>query len=114
MRSDRAQASVELVALLPLLAVLAAVAWQAVVAGQAVWLSGSAARAAARAAAVGGDPLLAARHALPPALRPGLRVRRPGDGAVTLALRVPAITGAGSLTTVHARARFAPQGGGGG
>jgi hypothetical protein len=36
---DRGQASVELVALLPLVAVLAAVMWQSVLAGQADWLA---------------------------------------------------------------------------
>ncbi|MEZ5122515.1 MAG: hypothetical protein R2736_13210 [Solirubrobacterales bacterium] len=36
---ERGQASVELVALLPLIALLGLLCWQAVVAGQAVWLS---------------------------------------------------------------------------
>ena len=45
----------ELVGVLPLVVIVCALLWQAVVTGQAVWLSGSAARAAARAAAVGGD-----------------------------------------------------------
>ena len=53
-----------MVALLPLVALLAMVLWQAAVAGQAVWLAGSAARAAARAHAVGGQPLNAARDVL--------------------------------------------------
>ncbi|MEA2226926.1 MAG: hypothetical protein QOF04_556, partial [Solirubrobacteraceae bacterium] len=48
---ERGQATVELVALLPLLMLVALAAWQGVVAGQAIWLSGSAARAAARAEA---------------------------------------------------------------
>ncbi|MGI9097391.1 MAG: hypothetical protein ACR2H2_02665, partial [Solirubrobacteraceae bacterium] len=46
---ERGQATVELVALLPLIAVLAGVMWQAAVAGQAVWLAGSATRADAPA-----------------------------------------------------------------
>ena len=53
-RGQTGQASVETVALLPLVVVVGALLWQAVVAGQALWLSGAAARAAARAAAVGG------------------------------------------------------------
>src|SRR4051794_11995649 len=78
---DRGQASVELVALLPLVAVLAAVMWQSVLAGQAVWLAGSAARAAARARAVGADPRVAARRVLPAALERGLVVTREHGGA---------------------------------
>ena len=58
------QASVELVALLPLLAAVALLAWQGVVAGQAIWLSGAAARAAARAFALGDDPTAAARSSV--------------------------------------------------
>ena len=106
---ERGQASVELVALLPLVLLLVALAWQAAVAGQAVWLSGAAARAAARAHAVGTDPAAAARASLPPALSRLVRVRRAPHGAIDLSLGVPAIVGSGRLATVHARARFAPQ-----
>jgi hypothetical protein len=53
LRSTRGQASVELVALLPLLALNALALWQGVVAAQAAWLAGGAARAAARAQALG-------------------------------------------------------------
>ena len=107
---DRGQASVELVAVLPLLALLVAVVWQAALVGQAIWLSGAAARAAARASAVGADPALSARAVLPRALRGGLSVRASRAGAVTLALRVPALVGGARLGTIHTRARFAPQG----
>src|SRR2546423_13636572 len=94
---QRGQASVELVALLPLLCVLVGLAWQAALAGQAVWLSGAAARAAARARAVGGDEVVAARAPLPPA--PGRlgRVRPARDGGVGLGPRVPAAGGRGGL-----------------
>src|SRR2546423_10815403 len=107
---QRGQASVELVGLLPLLVVLVGLAWQAALAGQAVWLSGAAARAAARARAVGGDEVAAARSSLPPALGRLVRVERAGDGGIELALGVPAVVGGGRLATVRARARFAPQG----
>src|SRR4051812_6314118 len=110
-RGSDGQAAVELVALLPLLAALAALAWQAVVAGQAVWLAGSAARAAARAQAVGGDPVVAARSALPRALARGVGVSRRSDGAVRVAVAVPAVVGGARLGSVHATARFAPQDG---
>ena len=67
------QATVELVALLPLMVVLGAVLWQAVLAGQAIWFAGSAARAAARASAIGADARAAARRVLPDHLEDGLR-----------------------------------------
>jgi hypothetical protein len=108
-REERGQAAVELVALLPLVGLLAALLWQALLAGETVWLSGGAARAAARAIAVGGDPLAAAHAVLPPRLERGLRVQRTPDGAVTLVLRVPAALGGGTIAPVTAHARFEAQ-----
>jgi hypothetical protein len=102
------QASVELAALLPLVVLVGALLWQAVVAGQALWLSGAAARAAARAAAVGGDAEAAARGALPPRLEDGLRIRSAGDG-IRVAVRVPSVLTSGSLATVQSRAAFPRQ-----
>jgi hypothetical protein len=107
---QRGQASVELVALLPVLAVVAGLLWQVVVAGQAVWLAGAAARAAARARAVGGDPAAAARGALPPRLERGLRVADAGDEGVRVVVRVPSVLTGGSLAGVTARAAFPGQG----
>lgn len=109
LRSDDGQATVELVALLPLVGLLVALLWQALLAGETVWLSGGAARAAARAVAVGADPADAARGVLPERLERGLRVDREADGAVTLVLRVPAALGAGTIAPVTARARFEAQ-----
>lgn len=82
---DEGSASVELVAAAPflLLAVLAAA--QVVLAGQALWSAGVAARAGARAALVGGSATAAARRALPPSLRAGARV----EVAAGVAVRVP-------------------------
>jgi hypothetical protein len=102
------QASVETVALLPLVALCGALLWQAVVAGQALWLSAAAARAAARAAAVGGDAEAAARGALPPRLESGLSVHTAGGG-VRVALRVPSVLSDGSVFTVRSRAAFPEQ-----
>jgi hypothetical protein len=110
--SQDGQAAVELVAVLPFVALIAAVLWQVAVAGQAAWLAGSAARAAARAQAVGGDATAAARGVLPSRLEHGLRVRAGTNGAVTVSVPVPLIAGSGRLTTVDAQARFEPQGGG--
>ena len=107
--SAAGQASVELVALLPLLVVVALLAWQAVVAGQAIWLSGAAARAAARATALGDDPTAAARASLPGALSRGARASSRSDGSISLSLAIPSVVGHARLATVHARARFAPQ-----
>jgi hypothetical protein len=117
-RGQDGQASVELAALLPLVVLVGAILWQAVVAGQALWLSGAAARAAARAAAVGGDEQAAARAALPPRLQDGLRVRGDGGGGghggagsagVRVAVRIPAVLTSGSIATVESRAAFPEQ-----
>ncbi len=96
---------------MPMLVLVALLLWQAVVAGQAIWLSGAAARAAARAGAVGSDPGAAARATLPPRLERGLRVRE-GDEAdgVAVTLRIPSVLGDGAIASTTARARFVPQG----
>jgi hypothetical protein len=107
-RAEAGQASVETVALLPLVALCGALLWQAAVAGQALWLSAAAARAAARAAAVGADADAAARGALPPRLESGLSVRAASDG-VRVAVRVPAVLSQGSVFTVRSRAAFPEQ-----
>ena len=96
-------------ALLPLVALLVALLWQALLAGETVWLSGAAARAAARAAAVGGDPAEAARAVLPARLERGLKIARERDGAVALVLQVPAVLGGGTVASVTTRARFEAQ-----
>ena len=106
---ERGQASVELVALLPLIAVVALVLWQAAVAGQAMWLAGTAARGAARAQAVGRDPAEAARRVLPARLEHGLRVRPGGGGRVAVGLLVPSVLTGGSLGRVTATTGFRPQ-----
>jgi hypothetical protein len=109
-RGQDGQASVEMAALLPLVALVGALLWQAVVAGQALWLSGAAARAAARAAAVGGDAEGAARGALPPRLEQGLRVRALRDGGgVRVAVQIPSVLTSGALATVESRAAFPSQ-----
>ena len=105
---EHGQATVELIALLPLIGVLAALLWQAVVAGQAVWFAGSAARAAARASAVGADARAAARGVLPGRLDRGLKVEREGDG-VRVAVAIPAVIGRARLGSVSAGARLQDQ-----
>jgi hypothetical protein len=107
MRED-GQASVELVALLPLLALLVGLLWQLVVVGQASWLAGGAARAAARAAAVDGDVAGAARQVLPSRLESGLRVRSDRDG-ITVRVRIPMVVGGRSLGALTRHAGFPAQ-----
>jgi hypothetical protein len=111
-RGERGQASVELVAVLPLAALLALAVWQLCLAGYALWACGGAARAAARAAAIGGDAGAAARGALPRRLERGLRVARARDGGVRVRIAVPLVAGRGVLTHVSSGARLQPQGGG--
>ncbi len=103
------QASVETVAILPLVALVAVLLWQGVLVGQAAWLAGSAARGAARAQAIGTDPRAAARAALPERLRTGLAVRA-GERDVRVRVRVPAVVGGGSVLAVTARAHLQEQG----
>jgi hypothetical protein len=110
MRSNRqsGQATVELVALLPLLAIVLALAWQLVVAGHATWAATAAARAAARAEAVGEDPGRAARRHLPRGLERGMRVRARA-GTVELSLAIPSVLPGLRLGRVHTEARFESQ-----
>lgn len=106
--ADGGATSVEFVAMLPLVVALAFGGWQALVAGQAAWLSGGAAAAAARAQAVGHDPRAAARGALPQALRRGLRVRV-RDGEVVVRVQVPTVVGSRSLGGFTSRAHLRDQ-----
>jgi hypothetical protein len=85
---ERGQASIEFLGVLPAALLVALGGWQLALAGQAVWLSGNAARVGARAQAVGGDPRVAARSALPSYLRRGLVVRDEA-GRVTVRVAVP-------------------------
>lgn len=105
---ERGQAGVEFVALLPLLVLVGAALVQGALAGWTVWSAGGAARAGARAHAIGEAPLAAARSAVAVPLRGGLTVRLEGD-AVRVRLRVPGVLAGLSPGTVGARSRFAPQ-----
>jgi hypothetical protein len=90
-RDEMGQASVELVAAVPLVLLVGALAWQLALAGHAAWMSAHAARVAARADAVGRDPRAAARSALPHGLRRGLEVRPLREGGVRVRVRVPVV-----------------------
>jgi hypothetical protein len=75
--------------MLPAVLLLGAVAWQLALAGHAAWLTAHAARAAARADAVGRGPRDAARSALPRSLEDDLEVERLSQGGVRVSVRVP-------------------------
>jgi hypothetical protein len=107
--ADAGQATVEFVALLPLVVAVLALAWQAVLAGHAAWAASAAARAAARAAALGADPAHAARAHLPGGLEHGLRLTRPRPGLVEVSLRIPHLLPEVPLGRVSGSGRFRPQ-----
>jgi len=86
-KGDDGTASVELVAVVPFLLLVVLAVAQVVLAGQALWSAGVAARAGARAALVGGDTAAVARRALPPPLRAGAKVAEQGE--VTVRVLVP-------------------------
>ena len=109
--SASGQAAVELVVLLPVVLTVLAVAWQTLLAGQAVWEVRVAARAAARAHALGTDGVRAARGHLREGLERGLRVRPRDDGAVRVSVQVPSVIPFIRLGRVSATSHFNPQGG---
>jgi hypothetical protein len=107
--SERGQASVELLGVLPAVLLAALAAWQIVLAGHTAWLAGNAARVAARAEAVGRDPGTAGRGALPVHLRRGSIVRERHDGRIDVRVRIPIVVkGAASPLRVGASASL-PQ-----
>lgn len=87
--ADTGQASVELVALLPLIALILLALVQASLAGYAAWSATTAARAGARAQAVGGDVEQAVRRAAPIG-GSSARITR-DDDVITVRVRVPSV-----------------------
>lgn len=87
-RSERGQASVELVAALPFVLLVGVVIWQCALAGHTAWLAAHAARAGARAEIVDGDVRAAVRSALPDGLERGLGLER-DDGLVRVSVELP-------------------------
>jgi hypothetical protein len=87
-RDMAGQASIEVVALLPVLAVAGAATFEVLAAGAGRELAGHAAEAGAVALAQGADPRRAARDALPGWSRRGLAVRVRGT-RVEVRLRPP-------------------------
>jgi hypothetical protein len=106
---ERGQAAAELVALLPWAVAVVAVLWQVALAGHAAWAATVAARAAARAQAVGADPAAAARAHLPRRLEAGLRVTPTPPDTVAVSLRIPSVLHLLDLGRTTATAGFASQ-----
>ena len=104
MRSAPGQASVEFVAVLPLLVAFLAAAAQTAVVGWALWSAGNAARAGARAQEVGTDAKAAARRALPGSLRRDAEVR--DEDGVRVRVRIPALLPGVTLPSVSASSKL--------
>jgi pilus assembly protein CpaE len=94
---DAGSVTLETVGVLPTVLLVAVLVWQAVLYGVAFTWSGHASAAAARAAAVDGDPAAAARAAVPAGVADDLSVSAGGD-TVRVSLKVPLIApGLGTL-----------------
>ena len=104
--SDRGQASVELVAVVPALVLGVLIAAQIGLLGYALWSAGAAARAGARAALVGNDAEAAARGALPDPLRDDANVS--GEDQVEVRVHVPALLPGLPSVPLEARAALGP------
>jgi len=107
--SPSGQATVEFVATLPLAAALLAALWQLALVGYAEWGASAAARAAARASAVGRNPARAARDHLGTTLEHGVQVRAATAGDVHVAVRIPTLPGLPNLGRARATGHFEPQ-----
>src|SRR3954470_1438004 len=91
LNSERGQAAVEFVAVLPFVLLAGLVAWQLALVGHVAWNAAGAARSGARAAIVGRDATSAARSALPRSLRNATRVSRPATGGVRVSVPIPLV-----------------------
>ena len=108
--TEGAQASAELVAIVPLLVAGALLLAQGLVAGWALLSAGEAARSGARIAHVGGDAEAAAQDALPDALAPA-EVSVEGS-SVEVEVRAPALVPGVPAIPVRASASLDLEGGG--
>jgi pilus assembly protein CpaE len=92
---DRGQIALETLGMTPIILITLILVWQAVLAGYTFTLAGDAADKAARAAAVGDDPLAAARSDLPGAWADSLSdpevTRADGTVEVDLSIKVPVL-----------------------
>jgi hypothetical protein len=111
-RDERGQAAAELVAVVPILLIVVLAVAQLAIAGFALWSAGDAARAAARAGLVGGDPERAARSVLPDWLEDGAEIEA-GD-PVEVSVRAPALLPGVPSIPLRAVTALDPEGDGDG
>ncbi|WP_166139789.1 AAA family ATPase [Nocardioides ochotonae] len=90
-KAEAGQIAVETVALVPLVALVCLLAWQVGLTALAFVWNGHAANAATRAHAIGQDPSVAARDAVPDSMRDSVRVTVLGDGTVKVSTKVPVL-----------------------
>ena len=108
-RSEGGQAAAELVAIVPIAVAIVALVAQLAIAGFSLWTAADAARAGARAVAVGGDPEAAARSALPGWLERGAEIET--SGPVEVRVRAPAVVPGVPAIAVGASTELDPGGG---
>jgi len=89
--SESGQASVELLGAIPAVLLVGALVWQLALTGHTLGLCANAARAGARAEAVGRSGKSAARSALPRSLERGFEFKRETSGRVRVRIRVPLV-----------------------
>lgn len=107
-RDDHGQATIEMVALLPLCVVVLLAVAQLLAAGAAREAARAAAQAGAMARLQGGDPKAAARAAAPGWARDRLRVRVDGRRVVVRVLPRALVPGTARLLEAHGRADAGP------
>lgn len=100
--AETGTATVEFVGLLPALLLATLIAAQLLLVGFSLWSASISARAGARAAHVGADPLLAARRAIPRPMRDAGEFDRKG-GAVVARVAVPRVLPILPVVRVEAR-----------
>lgn len=105
---DSGQASVELVAILPLVVVVALAVAQLLAAGAATELAGHAAEAGAVAVLEGGDGVAAARRSVPGWSARHMRVRVRGRHVEVRLRPVAVVPGMAALLEAHGRADAGP------
>jgi hypothetical protein len=105
---DRGQATIELVALMPLCVVVVLATAQLLAAGAAREAAGAAAQAGAMARLQGGDPAAAARAAAPGWARSRLQVRVDGRRVAVRIVPRALLPGTAGLLEARARADAGP------
>ena len=109
MRGDSGQAAAELVAVLPVIVVLLLVCGQITAAGWTLWSAATAARAGARAEAVGDDGEGAAEALLPSRLGDGAEIEAGAGGVVRVEVDVPRLLPGLPRLPVAVASRLEPE-----